>query len=620
MLREYQQEAHDAGMLWARKNTAPAVVEAATGAGKSHVIAALSESFYDLSGKHVLCTAPSGELVGQNHDKYLATGNQASIFSASLGIKSLRHPIVFGTPLSILNSISKFGNKFGLIVLDECEGITPTIKSIIDSVRQENDKVRVLGLTATPYRAGSGLIYAMDENDKPSNAEECRDPYFVKKIFTIRARQLINEGYLTAPVIGSIHGDHYDTMNMKLNSMGKFFPADIDRAFVGHNRKTSRIVEDVIAQSQYRRGVMIFAATVQHAIEIMASLPPQLSRMIGGKINTGTNERRRLVEDFKAKKFKYLVSVGTMTVGVDFTHVDVIVFMRSMESIRLMQQIAGRGSRVEYAAGFSLDTMQQRLLAIASGLKKNFLILDYGENFERHCPDGDIYNPQIKASKGKSSDTTITAKCELCETENEFSARPNEDGFGIDDYGYYVDLNETRIMTEHGPIPAHYGRRCMALRRQNDGSFSQCSYYWTSKECPNDKCEERNDIAARYCRVCKTEIIDPNDKLIADFKARKRDPYVMQCDKVISWSLKKTMSSKGNEVLKVDFVTEHRSFAIWYQIRSSKTWLIKQYEALIKATEGLEKMPSSVTYRKEDTGFYSVYAYNQPHDELELVI
>jgi len=131
MLREYQQEAHDAGMLWASKNTAPAVIEAATGAGKSHVIAAVSESFYDLSGKHVLCTAPSGELVGQNHEKYLATGNQASIFSASLGIKSLRHPVVFGTPLSILNSISKFGNKFGLIVLDECEGITPTIKNII---------------------------------------------------------------------------------------------------------------------------------------------------------------------------------------------------------------------------------------------------------------------------------------------------------------------------------------------------------------------------------------------------------------------------------------------------------------------------------------------------------
>lgn len=618
MLRYYQQNAHDASMSWARKNIAPAIVEAATGAGKSHIIAALAESFYNLSGKHVLCTAPSAELVEQNHGKFLATGNPASIFSASLGIKSLRHPVVFGTPITIKNAIAKFGKKFGLVVLDECEGITPTIQHIISNIREENDKLRVLGLTATPYRTGSGLIYAMDENDRPSSADECRDPYFIKKIFTIRARQLINEGYLTAPVIGSIHGDHYDTKNLKLNSMGKFFPADIDRAFVGHNRKTSRIVQDIIEQSRYRRGVMIFAATVQHAIEIMASLPPQLSRMIGGKINTGTNERRRLVEDFKAKKFKYLVSVGTMTVGVDFTHVDVIAFMRSMESIRLMQQIAGRGSRVEYAAGYPLDTVEQRLVAISSGLKKDFLILDYGENFERHCPDGDLYNPQIKANKGKSSDTTITAVCEYCNTENEFSARPNDDGFDIDVNGYYVDLNGLRIMTEHGSIPAHYGRRCMALHRQNDGSFLQCGYYWTSKECPNEECNELNDIAARYCRKCKTEIINPNDKLIADFKARKKDPYQMQCDLVLSWSFKKTLSAKGNEVLKVDFVTEHRNVTIWYQIRSSKTWFIKQYESLINATEGLEKMPDTITYRKQDSGFYEVFAYNQPHDELEI--
>lgn len=605
-------------MSWARKNTAAAVVEAATGAGKSHIIAAIAESFYKLSGKRVLCTAPSAELVQQNHAKFLASDNQASIFSSSLGIKSLRHPVVFGTPGTIKNNIAKFGDKFGLIVIDECDGITPTIKHIIDNVRVKNDKLRVLGLTATPYRLGSGLIYAMDENDRPSRAEECRDPYFVKKIFTIRARQLIGEGYLTAPIIGSIHGDHYDTKNLKINSMGKFFQADIDRAFVGAERKTSRIVHDIVEQSQYRRGVMIFAATVKHAEEIMASLPPQLSRMIGGKINTGTQDRKRLVQDFKDKRYKYLVSVGTMTTGVDFTHVDVIAFMRATESIRLMQQIAGRGSRVEYAPGMPLDTIDQRLAAIAAGTKKDFLILDYAENFERHCPDGDLYNPQIKAQVGKKSSTIIVAKCELCNVKNEFSARPNEEGFDADEFGYCIDLNGLRIKTDYGDMPAHYGRRCMALHRQPDGKFEQCGYYWTSKKCPNEKCNELNDIAARYCRVCKTEIIDPNEKLIADFKARKKDPYQIQCDKVLSWGIKKTLSGAGNEVLKVDFTTEHRSFAIWYQIRSAKTWFIKQYEALIKVTDGLEKMPETVTYRKQDTGFYDVLAYNQTPDKLEV--
>lgn len=617
-LRYYQQQAHDSAMEWLRKNTAPAMIEAATGAGKSHIIAAVAESFYNLSGKNVLCTAPSAELVEQNHAKFLDSGNQASIFSASLGAKSLRHPVVFGTPGTIKNNMSKFCGKFGLIVLDECDGITPTIRHIIDGIRSKNDKLRVLGLTATPFRLGSGLIYAIDENDKPSREDECRDPYFTKKIFSIGARQLIEEGYLTAPVIGSIHGDHYDTKNLKLNSMGKFFPADIDRAFVGQDRKTARIVEDIITQAQYRRGVMIFAATVKHAEEIMASLPPQLSRMIGGQINTGTQERKRLVLDFKDKKFKYLVSVGTMTTGVDFTHVDVIALMRSTESIRLMQQIIGRGSRLEYAPGMPLDTIDQRLAAIASGSKPNFLLIDYAENIDRHCPDGDLYNPKITVPRSGGGGETITAKCELCRTENEFAARPNDDGFDIDEFGYYVDLMGNRIMSEYGPTPGHYGRRCMALHRQPDGSFEQCGYYWTYKECPSESCGEKNDIAARYCKACKTEIVNPNDKLIADFKARKRDPYLVQCDAVLSWSFKKTLSAKGNEVLKVDFVTSQRSFPVWYQIKSAAKWQIKQYEALIKATGGLEQAPGTITYRKQDTGFYEILAYNQEPDKLEL--
>ena len=94
MLRPYQQAAHDAAINWIKRSIEPAIIEAETGSGKSHVIAAIAKSFYELSGKHVLCTAPSAELVQQNTDKFLLTGEKASIFSASIG-KSLRYPIVW---------------------------------------------------------------------------------------------------------------------------------------------------------------------------------------------------------------------------------------------------------------------------------------------------------------------------------------------------------------------------------------------------------------------------------------------------------------------------------------------------------------------------------------------
>lgn len=155
MLRDYQQAAHDAAINWVRKSTEPCVIEAATGAGKSHIIAAIAETLHKMSGgKHVLCLQPSSELVTQNREKFLSTGKPASIFSSSAGGKCLRHPVVFGTPGTVKNAISRFGSRFALIIIDECHGITPTIIKIIDAIRLVNDKVRVIGLSATPYRLG----------------------------------------------------------------------------------------------------------------------------------------------------------------------------------------------------------------------------------------------------------------------------------------------------------------------------------------------------------------------------------------------------------------------------------------------------------------------------------
>ena len=98
-LRPYQSRAATAALQYIRTSVEPCLIEAATGAGKSLVIAEIAAQVHRMSkGKRVLCLAPSAELVEQNRAKYLATGEPASMFSASAGSKSLRHPVVFGTP------------------------------------------------------------------------------------------------------------------------------------------------------------------------------------------------------------------------------------------------------------------------------------------------------------------------------------------------------------------------------------------------------------------------------------------------------------------------------------------------------------------------------------------
>jgi len=171
-----------------------------------------------------------------------------------------------------------------------------------------------------------------------------------------------------------------------------------------------------------------------------------------------------------------------------------------------------------------------------------------------------------------------------------------------------------QIQTEHGPLPAHYGRRCFGLIQTGPkGEYERCNYRWTGKECPH--CGEVNDIAARFCYVCKGEIVDPNEKLVADFKAMKRDPTRLQADVVISMTTKESISQRGNKTLQVNWVTPYRQFSVWFLPEATHSKGMKEYARFAGATM-FGEVPKTITYRKnEATSFFEMVAYNQPADE-----
>lgn len=590
MLRDYQQSVHDAVISWVRQCTEPCLIEAATGAGKSHIIAAIAQTMHQISkGKHILCIAPSAELVMQNREKYINTGNPASVFSASVGIKDMRHPVVFGTPGTIKNKVHRFGAQFCAVVVDECHGMTPTIRHIIERMQESNSNLRVIGLSATPYKMGSGYIYRLDETSAP--VKETKDPYFMRLVSKITAPELINRGYLSPPVIGAINTDGYQTLQMHINRQGKFDASDIDRAFIGKGRKTAAVIADIVTQAQDRRGVIIFAATVQHAQECLESLPPGLSAIVTG--STPKVERASLLRRFKARQIKYLVNVAVLTTGFDAPHVDVVALLRATESVGLLQQIIGRGLRV-------------------SPGKADCLILDYAENIERHCPGGDLFAPEVKANMRAASESVIDAQCPGCGAKNQFAARENESHFSISVDGYFLDLDGHSVETEKGQsVPAHYGRRCQAYHSAPGGKMLQCDYRWTFKECEN--CAADNDIAARHCHQCRAELVDPNEKLIIDFKAHKKDPTQIQCDRVLALHYSPTIARSGRECIKADFVTEHRTFTVWYS--KGLTGRMQRRLELFEAATSSGETPKTVTYQKQDSGFYDTLAFNQEADE-----
>lgn len=609
-LRPYQQKAVDVSIDFIKKSFDPCLLELATGAGKSLIVAEIAKKVKEISGKKVLCLAPSKELIVQNREKYLSYGEPASMFSASTGSKCLAHDVVFASPKTVINSISKFGNNFAAVVIDEAHGITPTIKKIVYALKELNPNLRVIGLTATPYRLGSGYIYSVDENDNPIPETQTSNPFFYKLLYRVTTQELIDQGFLTQPIADIKHG--YDTSNLEIKG-GKYTAESVEQVFEGQGRKTAAIVADVVELSRGRMGVMFFAATIQHAKEIMESLPPENSRLITG--GTKKKDRELIINQFKQRVFKYLVNVSVLTTGFDAPHVDVVAILRATDSAGLFQQIIGRGLRLHNE-------------------KENCLILDYADNIENHGLEDDLFTPEISVSVSTGEKFDIDAECPVCSTINTFSGRPNKERFEVDKHGYFVDLAGDHIIENEQPMPAHFGRRCNG-HQLIKGHHEQCEYRWSFKACVNEECNYENDIAARYCKQCRAELVDPNQKLKLEFKRIKTSAREKSSDKVVSWFCQPWVSQKGNESLRVDWTTEYRSFSAWYSPDSRTTQGQYLWDNLSKSVfngrvaptidkfvnalkKGHGTMPSTITSKKEGD-FFKIYAHNEPEDLLNEV-
>jgi DNA repair protein RadD len=577
-----------------RTTTSPCLIDAAPAAGKSHMIAHIADALHRISGgKRILCLAPNAKLVHQNREKMQATGHPSSIFSASAGAKSTRHHIIFGTPGTVVNAISRFSDgSYCAVVVDECHGMTPTIRAIIDAMRAGNQNLRVLGLTGTPYVLGKGYIYRQQPDGKVNGDDVCRDPYFTKAVYRVSAREMLDAGYITPMTVGSINAQSYDTSGVVLMPNGRLDDATVERAFVGHGRQTAHVVADVVAQAQTRTGgVMLFAATVAHAHEIMASLPPGNSVMVTGDMDAAAE--KRAVAAYKAQRVRYVVSVGKLTTGFDAPWTEIIAVLRYTESATLLTQILGRAWR------------------LFDG-KQDCLWLDYAGNHDRHFGGGDIYKPTIKAGKAADKGEPVEAECPSCGYENAFTRHKDAEGYTLDANGYCLDVWGARVETDYGPMSGHYGRRCNGLVKVGP-EYDRCGYFWTSRVC--EACDEKNDIAARFCRSCKAEIIDPNTRLTIEFQELKKNPYEPQTDQVLSMATKESVSQKGNPTVRVDWVTPYRKFSVWYSPEANYPRAKADWARFQEATA--HGQPETVSYVKEESGFFRILAFGQQVDMME---
>ncbi|MFY8349755.1 DEAD/DEAH box helicase family protein [Pseudoalteromonas sp. SSM20] len=457
-LRPYQQEAVEKTLIHFRKSNSSAVIVLPTGSGKSLVIAELAR----LARKKILVITHVKELVEQNHEKYESFGLKASIYSAGLKQKSLAHQVTFASVQSLGNNLDALNDEYSLIIIDECHRVSgdenTQYQKLISHIKSNNSALKVLGLTATPYRLGSGFIYRFHyhgfvRGDESAPFEHC--------IYELPLRYMIKHNYLTPPKLINAAITHYDFDSLNKDAFGRYSEKDINQLLNDNQRATKAIIDQVLTLSIDRHGVMIFASTIQHAQEIISYLPSDETALVIG--DTHNAERDAIIRKFKAKQIKYLVNVSVLTTGFDAPHVDFIAILRPTESVSLYQQIVGRGLR------------------LAEG-KNDCLVIDYAAN------GFDLFHPEVGSVKPNSDSEPVQVLCPGCGFANTFWGKTDSDGKVIE----------------------HFGRRCQGIL--DDGySSEQCDFRFRFKEC--EHCGAQNDIAARQCHQCHQPIVDPDDKL-----------------------------------------------------------------------------------------------------------
>jgi len=476
-LRPYQQQAVDAVIHHFRRRGEPAVLVLPTGAGKSLVIAELARK----AKGRVLVLAHVKELVAQNHGKYqalgLQEGLQADLFSAGLGQKENLRRVVFGSIQSVARNLPRFSEPVSLVIIDECHRVGEEEDSQyhqrIGHLKSHNPALKILGLTATPYRLGLGYIYNYHYRGMVRTTEP---RFFADCIFELPLRQMIKQGYLTPPRLIDAPAVHYDFSRLLPRENGLFSDADIERELKRQTRVTPHIVRQIIEYAQDRQGVMIFAATVEHAREVTGLLPDGTAALITGE--TPLPERDRLIDAFKARTLKFLVNVAVLTTGFDAPHVDLIVVLRPTESLSLYQQIIGRGLRL-------------------AEQKQECLILDYAGNAY------DLFAPEIGEPKPAADTVPVQVLCPACGFANQFWGR----------------------LGTNGEVIEHFGRQCHGFFEDEGGHREFCDYRFRAKICGH--CGAANDIAARRCHSCDALLHDADDQLKAALALK--DAKVIRC-------------------------------------------------------------------------------------------
>jgi len=370
-LRKYQREAVDAIYRYFESHRGNPLIVMPTASGKSFVMAAFIREVLDIwSDQRIMILTHVKELIQQNYTELVDHWSlaPAGIYSAGLNRREAQSQVLFAGIQSV-HRRAEYLQGFDLILIDECHLVPrksdTMYRRFLDDMHAINEKVKIIGLTATHYRLDSGLL---TEGDKR---------IFNDVAYEVPVKRLIDEGFLS-PLITKAPDTKLDVSGVHTRGC-EFINSELQNA-IDQNDINKAAVREIIHYGRNRKSWLVFCAGVQHAYNVRDAL--RECNIVAETVTGETNmmERDYILEGFKSGEIRAITNCDILTTGFNAPNTDLLAILRPTQSTGLYVQIAGRGMRV------------------ASG-KENCLVLDFAGNIERHGPI-DRVNPYDPSRNG----------------------------------------------------------------------------------------------------------------------------------------------------------------------------------------------------------------------------
>ena len=320
------------------------------------------------------------ELIAQTEEtlRKLDDSLDVGVYSAGLNRYDTDNQIICAGIQSAFNKVDRIGN-IHVAIIDEAHLIprdeNSRYRKFLNEMREKNPALKLVGLTATPYRTDDGLIYGEGE-------------LFSGVTYKADIDDLIQQGYLS-PIRSKTGSAEVDVS--QLTRKGNDYDIDeLTKAF-SDEAILHAAISDIVTRAEDRKKILVFAPS----IAVCTKFARIYELLVDGNVRVATGNDTNFYRDETVKLFKEgdlrtLVNCAMYTTGFDAPNVDCVILLRATLSPSLYCQMVGRGFR------------------LADG-KKDCLILDYGKNIQRHGPVN-----HVEVTKKRRGETSMTKECPQC--------------------------------------------------------------------------------------------------------------------------------------------------------------------------------------------------------------